>query len=163
VLTTVGTSVGHKDYVIRALNDLGEVQFHRVRVRPGKPIALSSLPDAVAFAIPGKPLGAHTITTLVARPFFTGESALATVPAIATVGVDVPTEGFEYAIPVSLSDGRAEPLGHESSPLAVYGDTFDPSVLSSTTRATRADGFVLTETGFESDESVTVVPYAATE
>jgi len=135
VVTTGGTSVGKKDHVIRALRSLGDVLFHRVRVRPGKPIAAAVLPehDAVAFAVPGKPVGAHLIATLVMRPFFTGESALATVPAIATVGVDVPTEGFEYAIPVSLSDGRAEPLGHESSPLAVYGDTFDPSVLSSTT------------------------------
>ncbi|WP_435181218.1 molybdopterin molybdotransferase MoeA [Halorussus sp. AFM4] len=165
VVTTGGTSVGKKDHVIRALRLLGDVLFHRVRVRPGKPIAAAVLPDhdAVAFAVPGKPVGAHTIATLVLRPFFTGESSLADVSATATVSVDVPTEGFEYAIPVTLGDGRAEPLGHESSPLAVYGDTFDPSVLSSSTRATRADGFVLTKTGFQSEESVPVVPYATTE
>ncbi|WP_137285690.1 molybdopterin molybdotransferase MoeA [Halorussus salinisoli] len=165
VVTTGGTSVGKKDHVIRALRSLGDVRFHRVRVRPGKPIAAAVLPDhdAVAFAVPGKPVGAHTIATLVMRPFFTGESALAEVSATATVDVDVPTEGFEYAIPVTISDSSAEPLGHESSPLAVYGDTFDPSVLSSSTRATLADGFVLTESGFEAEETVSVVPYATTE
>ena len=165
VLTTGGTSVGKKDHVIRALRSLGDVLFHRVRVRPGKPVAAAVLPDhdAVAFAVPGKPVGAHIIATLVLRPFFTGESSLAGVPATATAGVDVPTEGFEYAVPVTVDDGSAEPLGHESSPLAVYGDTFDPSVLSSSTRATRADGFVLTETGFDPEEPVTVVPYATTE
>ncbi|WP_458209862.1 molybdopterin molybdotransferase MoeA [Haladaptatus sp. NG-SE-30] len=165
VITTGGTSVGKKDHVIRALRSLGDVRFYRVRVRPGKPIAAATIPDydAVVFAVPGKPVGAHIIATLVLRPFFTGVTSLPQVTATASVGVDVPTEGFEYAIPVTLNDGVAEPLGHESSPFSVYDGTFDPSVLSSSTRATRADGFVLTESGFETEESVRIVPYTATE
>jgi len=163
VLTTGGTSVGHKDYVIRALNDLGEVQFHRVRVRPGKPIALASLPDAVAFAIPGKPLGAHTITTLVARPFFTGETALPTVEATFARDLAMGPEGFEYVVPVTLDDGEATPLGHVDSPLSVYEDVFDPSVLSSSTRATRAEGFVITEDALTAGERVAVATYPAVE
>ena len=165
VVTTGGTSVGKKDHVIRALRSLGEVVFHRVSVRPGKPLAAARLPDhdAVAFAVPGKPVGAHTITTLVARPFFTGEASLPTVSATATRGVDVPTEGFDYAIPVTLADGEATPLGATGSALSVYDDTFDPSVLSSSTRATRADGFVYTTTGFAAKESVRVVPYPTVE
>jgi molybdopterin molybdotransferase len=55
------------------------------------------------------------------------------------------------------------PLGHADSDLAVYDEAFDPSVLSSSTRATRADGFVLTETGVERDEAVRVVPYPVVE
>lgn len=162
VVTTGGTSVGKKDYVIRALESLGEVTFHRVRIRPGKPIALARLDDhdAVAFAIPGKPVGAHTVATLVMRPFFCGRrQGLPTVEASlsASVGIDPP--GFEYAVPVTLTDGSAVPLGHASSSLHVYDETFDPSVLSSTTRATRADGFVLTESSLSPGESVRVVPY----
>ncbi|MFB6297893.1 MAG: molybdopterin molybdotransferase MoeA [Salinirussus sp.] len=165
VLTTGGTSVGYKDYVIRALRDLGTVHFHRVRVRPGKPIALATLPDhdAVAFAIPGKPIGAHAITTLVARPFFTGRTDLAAVDAELAVDVGLGPEGFEYAVPVTLSDGTAMPLGHVDSPLAVYEETFDPSVLSSSTRAARADGFVLTREDLAAGEPVRVVPYPVVE
>jgi molybdopterin molybdotransferase len=163
VLTTGGTSVGHKDYVITALEALGDVQFHRVNVRPGKPIAMATLPDAVAFAIPGKPLGAHTITTLVARPFFTGDASLPTVEASFARDVGLGPSGFEYAIPVLLEDGDAMPLGHVDSPLSVYEDVFDPSVLSSSTRATRADGFVLTETALEAGQRVEVVPYPTVE
>lgn len=169
VVTTGGTSVGKKDHVVRALRSLGNVLFHGVSVRPGKPIAAAELPDhdAVAFAIPGKPVGAHAITTLVARPFFTGNDSLPTVPAVATEDVAIPTEGFDYAVPVTLhageSERRAEPLGASSSPLAVYEDTFDPSVLSSSTRATRADGFVITRGGFDVGEQVGVVPYPVVE
>ncbi|MFC3476799.1 molybdopterin molybdotransferase MoeA [Halobacterium litoreum] len=165
VVTTGGTSVGKKDYVIRALDELGEVDFHRAAVRPGKPIAFADLPDhdATAIAVPGKPLGAHTITTLVARPFFTGRTDLPTVPATFTHDVGLGPEGFEYAIPVTLDGDEATPLGHVDSPLAVYEDTFDPSVLSSSTRATRADGFVLTESALSAGESVRVVRYESVE
>jgi molybdopterin molybdotransferase len=45
----------------------------------------------------------------------------------------------------------------------VYDKTFDPSVLSSSTRATRADGFVLTETGLRAGTAVDVVPYDVVE
>ena len=171
VVTTGGTSVGDKDYVIRALDSLGTVLFHRVRLRPGKPIAVAELTeyDAIAVAVPGKPVGAHAVTTLVARPLFTGETSLPTVPARMARGVDIATPGFAYAIPVTLERNgddpadTAMPLGHADSDLAVYDSAFDPSVLSSSTRATRADGFVLTETAVDRDESVRVVPYPVVE
>ncbi|MEF8827225.1 MAG: molybdopterin-binding protein [Halapricum sp.] len=144
VITTGGTSVGHKAYLVRALSDLGEVEFHRVAVRPGKPIALARLPDAVVFAIPGKPIGAHAISSLVMRPFFTGETAaLPSLEATFTQDLAIGPEGFEYAIPVILEDDEAQPMGHVDSPISVYEDTFDPSVLSSTTRGTRAVGVVI--------------------
>jgi len=163
VLTTGGTSVGKADYVVRALRELGDVLFHRVRLRPGKPIAVAELPDAVVFAIPGKPVGAHAVTSLVARPYFTGRVDLPTVDATMACDVGIAVPGFAYAVPVTLADGTATPLGHAESPLAVYDETFDPSVLSSSTRASRADGFVLTEDALAADEPVDVVPYPVVE
>jgi molybdopterin molybdotransferase len=165
VVTTGGTSVGHKDHVITALSDLGDVRFHRVAIRPGKPIAVAWLPDhdAAAVAIPGKPIGAHTIAILVARPLFAGESRLATVEAALSRDVGIGPAGFEYAVPVTFDDGQAMPLGHEDSALSVYSETFDPSVLSSSTRASRADGFFLTEGDREAGETVAVVPYPVLE
>jgi molybdopterin molybdotransferase len=186
VITTGGTSVGEKDYVVRALDALGDVRFHAVRIRPGKPIAVADLPeyDAVAFAIPGKPVGAHTIATAVMRPFFTGDGSLPAVEATLARDVGIGPAGFEYWVPVVLDGGggagsddgsqnrsgtesgdgpEAMPLGHVDSPLQVYADTFDPSVLSSSTRATRADGFVVIEDDVAAGETVRVVPYTAME
>ncbi|MDZ7702425.1 MAG: molybdopterin-binding protein [Halobacteriales archaeon] len=165
VVTTGGTSVGHKDHVVSALAELGEVVFHRVTVRPGKPIALAELPDhdAVAFAIPGKPIGAYTIATAVMRPFFTGEAGLPAEPATLARDVGIGVEGFEYFVPVTLEGGEAMPLGHVDSPLAVYEDTYDPSVLSSSSRASRADGFFVTEAGVAAGDTVQVVPYGVVE
>lgn len=165
VVTTGGTSVGDKDYVIRTLASLGEVLFHRVRLRPGKPIAVARLPDhdAVAIAVPGKPVGAYLVTALVTRAFFTGDQSLPTVSARLARDIGIATPGFTYAIPVTLEDGVAMPLGHADSALPIYEETFDPSVLSSSTRASRADGFVLTKEGLTADETVKVVPATALE
>jgi molybdopterin molybdotransferase len=179
VLTSGGTSVGKKDYVIRALADLGDLLFHGVRIRPGKPIALARLPeyDAVAFAIPGKPIAAHTAAAFLVRPFFTGGGRLPTVEATLARGIGIDQEGFEYVVPVTLRDAgngaedrtgaesglEAMPLGHVDSALGVYEERFDPSVLASSTRTTRADGVFLTESGVERGESVSVLPYGALE
>jgi molybdopterin molybdotransferase len=163
VMTTGGTSVGDKDHVVRVLSSLGDVRFHRVSLRPGKPIAVAELDDAIAIAIPGKPVGAHAVTSLVARPFFTGQAELPTITATVTHDVGLPTAEFTYAIPVSVSDGEAVPLGHAASALSVYEETFDPSVLSSSTRATRADGIVVTESALSAGESVEIVPYPSLE
>ena len=165
VVTTGGTSVGHKDHVIGALDALGDLVFHRVTIRPGKPIALAELPDhdAVAFAIPGKPVGAYTVATAVMRPFFTGEAGLPAEPATLARDVGIGVEGFEYFVPVTVDDGEAMPLGHVDSPLRIYRETYDPSVLSSSSRATRADGFFVTEDDVAAGETVGVVPYGAVE
>ena len=163
VVTTGGTSVGKKDYVVRALADLGEVIFHRVRIRPGKPVAVATVDGAIAFAIPGKPLGAYTASTLVMRPFFAGETTLPTIGVRLASAVDLGPGGFEYVVPVTVEDGTATPMGHLDSPLPVYEETFDPSVISSSTRATRADAFVVAREPLSAGESVRAVPYAAVE
>lgn len=165
VMTTGGTSVGKKDYVIRALDDIGTVLFHSVRIRPGKPMAVAELTDhdAVAFAIPGKPVGAHTITSVVARSFFTGQTALPTQSASLSVDVGIGREGFDYVVPVTMTGGEAMPLGHTESPLQIYSDTFDPSVLSQSTRATRADGFFVTREPKTAGDTIDVVPYSVVE
>jgi molybdopterin molybdotransferase len=123
------------------------------------------------FAIPGKPIGAHAITTLVARPFFTGRTDLASVEATLERDVTLGPDGFEYAVPVVFEGGGeagtdvgpAMPMGHVDSPLRVYDDQYDPSVLSSSTRASRADGFVLTTEDLSAGETVDVVPYPVVE
>ena len=165
VITTGGTSVGRKDYVLQALAALGTVHFHGVALRPGKPIAVATLADrgATAIAIPGKPIGAHTVATLVARAFFRGADPLPTVGATLARSVGIEDPAFEYAVPVSLDGDGAFPLGHVDSALSIYEGAFDASVLSSSTRASRADGFVLTRAPLDAGETVEVVPYTAIE
>lgn len=163
VVTTGGTSVGHKDHVIGSLEELGSIEFHRVRIRPGKPIAMATLDNATAFAIPGKPVGAYTVATLVMRPFFVANPSLPAISGEFSHDLELGTDGFEYAIPVEYDDGIVRPLGHTDSDLPIYEETFNPSVLSSSTRATRADGFVLRTESLHTGEQVAMIPYSAVE
>jgi molybdopterin molybdotransferase len=166
VLTSGGTSVGRGDHVTRALADLGEVLVPGVAVRPGRPATAARLDreDAVVLALPGKPVAAHTAALVLGRPLLTGETALPALGATAAVDLAVPERpGMEYAVPVALADGRATPYGHPESPLALFEERFRPGRLASATRATRADGLVLTEEGFAAGEGVSVVPYEVQE
>lgn len=58
ILTTGGVSAGRMDFVPRALEQLGaDILFHRVAIRPGKPILFARLPGGtLVFGLPGNPI-----------------------------------------------------------------------------------------------------------
>lgn len=171
VVTSGGTSVGGRDHIGDVLSRLGEVVFHGVRLRPGKPVALARLSDhdAVVVAVPGKPVSAAFAALFVARPLFAADPArpLPTLSARSAVDMELPGGDMEYAVPVLLSaagdgDGRtATPLGHEDSPLPLFGDRFRPGRLAASTRAVRADGFVLASADLTAGDPLEIVPVEA--
>lgn len=57
VLSTGAVSMGRHDFVPDALRGLGaEINFHKVQIRPGKPLLFASLPGgALCFGLPGNP------------------------------------------------------------------------------------------------------------
>ena len=156
VFTSGGTSVGKADHVIAALRELGEVHFHAVRIRPGKPIAIGTVGGTTVFAIPGKPIGALLAVETVTRPFF-DPTPRPSVKCEFGADLSIPKEGFTYVVPVNVSDGTAWPLGREGSEgAAIYGETFNPSVLSSASSISTMDGYVITESRLEDGQSVEV-------
>jgi molybdopterin molybdotransferase len=58
ILTTGGVSAGRMDFVPAALEQLGaDILFHRVAIRPGKPILFARLPNGtLVFGLPGNPI-----------------------------------------------------------------------------------------------------------
>jgi len=58
ILTTGGVSAGRMDFVPMALEQLGaDILFHRVAIRPGKPILFARLPNGtLVFGLPGNPI-----------------------------------------------------------------------------------------------------------
>ncbi len=162
VVTTGGTSVGRADHVVGVLLE-GDVLFRGVSLRPGRPVTVATIDGTTVLALPGKPVAAHTAATLVCRAFFTAETALPTVSADSTARLTVPDDDVTFAVPVTLGDGTATPLGHADSTLPLYGERFAPGRVASSTRAILAEGLVLTESGFEAGERVEVVPYEVVE
>jgi molybdopterin molybdotransferase len=162
VLTTGGTSVGRSDHVVAGLAD-HDLRFRGVALRPGRPVSVATVDATPVVALPGKPVAAHTAATLVARALFTGETRLPTVAADFDARVTVPDDDVEFAIPVTLDDGRATPLGHADSALSLYDERFAPGRVASSTRVTLADGVVLTSTDLDAGERIAVVPYEVVE
>ena len=69
VLSVGGVSVGDKDLVKPVLESLGaELTLWRVRMKPGKPVALAQLNQKPIVCLPGNPVSAFTVFTLLVSP-----------------------------------------------------------------------------------------------
>lgn len=79
VITSGGVSVGDYDFIPRAIADLGgEVLFHKVAIKPGKPVLLARLRGRWIVALPGNPLACLLVWRLFVRPLcesLAGDSA----------------------------------------------------------------------------------------
>lgn len=56
VITSGGVSVGEADFVKQTLDELGQVDFWKIAMKPGKPLAFGNIADAVFFGLPGNPV-----------------------------------------------------------------------------------------------------------
>ncbi|WP_055049176.1 molybdopterin molybdotransferase MoeA [Devosia sp. A16] len=69
LVTTGGASVGERDYVQEVLRDLGvEVDFWKLRMRPGKPLMFGTRGKTLVFGLPGNPVSALVTATVILKP-----------------------------------------------------------------------------------------------
>ena len=56
LITSGGVSVGEADYIKEILAKLGKVDFWKVAIKPGRPLAFGQVGSAVFFGLPGNPV-----------------------------------------------------------------------------------------------------------
>ena len=56
VITSAGASVGDADYVKEALDEIGEVNFWKIAMKPGRPLSFGRIGDSLFFGLPGNPV-----------------------------------------------------------------------------------------------------------
>ncbi|WP_394129195.1 bifunctional molybdopterin-guanine dinucleotide biosynthesis adaptor protein MobB/molybdopterin molybdotransferase MoeA [Shewanella maritima] len=56
VISSGGVSVGNADYIKTALAKLGAINFWRINMRPGRPLAVGKLNNSMFFGLPGNPV-----------------------------------------------------------------------------------------------------------
>jgi molybdopterin molybdotransferase len=56
VITSGGVSVGEADHTKQIMAELGDVLFWRIAMRPGRPMAIGRIGDAILFGLPGNPV-----------------------------------------------------------------------------------------------------------
>lgn len=96
VLTSGGVSVGDADHVRDIVEDIGRLEFYRIALKPGKPLAVGKIGDADFFGLPGNPIS--TIVTFL----------LFVVPALAV------RSGGRHAPPLEFTAVLAERIDHSA-------------------------------------------------
>ena len=56
LITSGGVSVGEADYIKEILAKLGKVDFWKVAIKPGRPLAFGQVGNAIFFGLPGNPV-----------------------------------------------------------------------------------------------------------
>jgi molybdopterin molybdotransferase len=69
IVTSGGVSVGRHDHVRTVLERRGALDFWRIAVQPGKPLAVGELEGTTIIGLPGNPVSALVTFELFARPF----------------------------------------------------------------------------------------------
>jgi molybdopterin molybdotransferase len=68
LLTSGGVSMGEFDYVKKVLEDLGDMSWMQVAIRPAKPLAFGVVAGTPVFGLPGNPVSSMVSFELFARP-----------------------------------------------------------------------------------------------
>ncbi len=68
VITSGGASVGEADYVSETLAKLGQVDFWKITIKPGKPLAFGTIDDTLFFGLPGNPVSAMVTFYQIVQP-----------------------------------------------------------------------------------------------
>ena len=144
LITVGGASMGDADLVKRVLDGLGfELDFWRIRARPGTPFGFGFLPregdrPQPVLGLPGNPVSAFVTFQLLVRPFILrlmGHSQVSRPTVEARMGTSVTSKGgFRRFIRVTLSGSAGE--GWTASPTGPQGSGLVSSI-------GRADGLAV--------------------
>ncbi len=123
LLTVAGASVGEKDFTREALGNLGvDIDFWKVAMKPGKPLAFGRRGATLIFGLPGNPVSAMVTFELFVRPALRALQGLPPLPIAlpARAAVDVPKQpGLRLFVraTMELREGAlwARPVSSQSS------------------------------------------------
>jgi molybdopterin molybdotransferase len=68
VLTSGGVSVGDADHVRSVVERLGRIEFWKIAIKPGKPLAYGRIGDCQFFGLPGNPVSTIVTFLMLVKP-----------------------------------------------------------------------------------------------
>lgn len=74
LFTSGGVSMGEEDHVKSAVKALGKIDFWRIAIKPGRPIALGEIAGKPFIGLPGNPVATLVTFMMIARPMIMGFS-----------------------------------------------------------------------------------------
>ncbi len=124
VVTSGGVSVGEADYTKDILNEVGQIGFWKLAVKPGKPFAFGSLNNAWFCGLPGNPVSAVLTMYVLVQPMLaklaghTQWKAPESIPAVTRTAFKKVPGRTDYQRGIySIEDGQfvVETTGNQSS------------------------------------------------
>jgi molybdopterin molybdotransferase len=82
VLTSGGVSVGEEDHVRDVVTALGRLNFWRLAIRPGRPLALGQIGETAFVGIPGNPVAVMVTFMIFVRPIIQRLSGAHSTPPL---------------------------------------------------------------------------------
>lgn len=125
VISSGGVSVGEADYTKTLLEELGEIAFWKLAIKPGKPFAFGKLPHSWFCGLPGNPVSAALTFYQLAIPLLAKLSGNKASPLPERLRVRAATRlkkspgrlDFQRGILARGADGELEvsTTGHQGS------------------------------------------------
>ncbi|WP_047047908.1 molybdopterin molybdotransferase MoeA [Vibrio mexicanus] len=124
VVTSGGVSVGEADYTKDILEELGEIGFWKLAIKPGKPFAFGALESAWFCGLPGNPVSAMLTMYVLVQPMLaklaghTQWTAPESIPAITKTAFKKSPGRTDYQRGIyNLENGQftVETTGNQSS------------------------------------------------
>jgi len=123
VLLSGGSSAGVHDMTARIIEAEGELLFHGIAMKPGKPTILGVVKDKLIFGLPGHPVAAFMVTELFVKPlvfcFMGAELKRKTTMAILSEPISSNHGREEYVlVRLDSESGLATPIRSKSGLIA---------------------------------------------
>ena len=74
IITSGGVSMGERDFVRKIMEDEGEIDFWRIKVRPGSPPLFGAWKETPIFGLPGNPVSSHVVFRILCGPWFRAQT-----------------------------------------------------------------------------------------
>ena len=68
IISSGGVSVGEEDHIKPAIEALGELEYWKVQMKPGKPVVLGKIAKTPIIGLPGNPVSSYIVFQLLALP-----------------------------------------------------------------------------------------------
>lgn len=110
IMSSAGVSVGAADLIRTVLEELGEVGFWRINLRPGKPLAFGKVQNVPFFGLPGNPVSAMVTFEVLVRPALLKMAGITAKDRIiqAICDEDMKSDGRRNYVRVNLTEKDGE-------------------------------------------------------
>ena len=130
IISAGGVSVGEEDYVRKAVEKVGSMEFWKVAIKPGKPLAFGRVGTTPFIGLPGNPASVFVTFMILARPFLMasqGQLVSSPRPLKAVAQFAKEGETREVYLRGRMTDEGVEVYPNQSSGVlssACWGDVF---------------------------------------